>query len=104
MGTTVRLRDQDKEKLERLKALLTLSTGKKITQEELLGVLLNNALARGESFLPEVFGEKFPLSDREFQKIKGLISDWGVETNWREIDELLYSQPRRRSRSRWASS
>ncbi len=104
MGTTVRLRNRDKEKLERLRALVILSTGKKVTQEELLGVLLDDAITRGESFLPEVFGEKFPLSDREFQKIKGLVSDWGVETNWREIDELLYSQPRRRSRSRWASS
>ncbi len=104
MGTTVRLREQDKEKLEKLKALVTLSTGKKVTQEELLGVLLNDALARGENFLPEIFGEKFPLSDREFQKIKGLISDWGVETSWREIDEILYNPPGKKSRTRWASS
>lgn len=100
----MRLRDQDKEKLEKLKALVTLYTGRKVTQEELLGVLLNDALARGENFPLEVLGEKFPLSDREFQKMKGLISDWGVETSWREIDELLYNPPKRRSRRKWASS
>ncbi len=104
MGTTVRLRDRDKEKLEKLKALVTLSTGKKITQEELLGVLLDEAMNRGEGFLPEVFGEKFPLSDKEFQKIKRLISDWGVKTNWREADEILYDPLGHRSRRRRASS
>jgi hypothetical protein len=49
MGTTVRVRDEDKEKLERLRAMVTLSSGKKVTQEQLLGTLLDDALSRGES-------------------------------------------------------
>lgn len=94
MGTTVRVRDEDKEKLERLRARAILSSGAKVTQEELLGHLLDQALSRGESFLADIFGPKLPLSDREFEKVKGLISDWGVETSSQDIDQILYGSPR----------
>jgi hypothetical protein len=90
MGTTVRVRDEDKEKLERLRAMVTLSSGKKVTQEQLLGTLLDDALSRGESFVTETFGPKLPLSDKDFAKIMGLISDWGVVTSSADIDRILY--------------
>lgn len=97
MGTTVRVRDEDKGKLERLRAMVTLSAGKKVTQEELLGTLIEDALSRGEGFLSDAFGPRLPLSDMEFQKVLGLISDWGVETSWEEIDHFLYGSRRLRS-------
>ncbi len=28
--------------------------------------------------------------DEEFKKLLSLIEDWGVETSWEEIDEILY--------------
>ncbi len=90
MGSTVRVRDEDKEKLEKLRALATLTSGQKVTQEELLGVLLDDALSHGESFLAEAFGERKPVSEREFERILGLVSDWGVETGPEEIDQFLY--------------
>lgn len=65
-----------------------------MTQEELLGHILDQALLRGESFFADVFGPKLPLSDREFEKVKGLISDWGVETSSQDIDQILYGSPR----------
>jgi hypothetical protein len=43
-----------------------------------------------------------PLTEKEFEKILGLISDWNVETSSSEIDEVLYgsslvaSRPHRR--------
>ncbi len=94
MGTTVRVRDEDKEKLERLRAQATLSSGEKVTQEQLLRLLLDDALSRGESFFSDVFGPKLPLSDEEFEKVKGLITDWGVETSSHDIDRVLYGSPR----------
>ena len=93
MGTTVRVRDVDKEKLERLRALATLSSGSKVTQEDLLGRLLDEALSRGEGFLAGAFGPKLPLSDEEFQKVMGLVTDWGVETSSEDIDQTLYGRP-----------
>ena len=90
MGSTVRVRDEDKEKLEKLRALATLASCEKITQEELLGVLLDDALSHGESFLTEAFGERRPVFEKEFERILGLVSDWGVETSPEEIDRVLY--------------
>ena len=90
MGTTVRVREEDKEKLEKLRALATLASGQKVTQEELLGAVLDDALSHGESFLAETFGERKPVSDKEFERILGLVSDWGVETAPEEIDQVLY--------------
>ena len=96
LGTTVRVRDEDKEKLERLRVMAVLATGQKVSQEELLGVVLDDALSHGESFLTERFGHRKPLSEKDFEKILGLVSDWRVETSSREIDEILYGGPARR--------
>ncbi len=93
MGTTVRVRGEDKEKLERLRALATLSSGAKVTQEDLLGLLLDEALSRGEEFLAGAFGPKLPLSDAQFEKVMGLVEDWGVETSSEDIDKALYGGP-----------
>jgi len=77
LGTTVRVREEDKEKLERLRAMATLSSGRKISQERLLGALLDDALSHGESFLAESFGGSRPLSEKEFERVLSLVSDWG---------------------------
>ena len=98
MGTTVRLREEDKEKLERLRAMATLSSGRKISQERLLGALLDDALSHGESFLAESFGGSRPLSEKEFERVLSLVSDWGVETSSDEIDEVLYGRAIRRKK------
>jgi len=93
MGTTVRVRGEDKEKLERLRVLATLSSGAKVTQEDLLGLLLDEALSRGEEFLAGAFGPKVPLSDDHFKRVLGLVEDWGIETSSEEIDQTLYGGP-----------
>ena len=93
MGTTVRVKEEDKEKLERLRAMATLASGQKVSQEELLGAVLDDALSHGESFLAETFGEKKSLSGREFEKLLSLVTDWGVKTSSSEIDEILYGRP-----------
>ncbi len=98
MGTTVRVREEDKEKLERLRAMATLSSGRKVSQERLLGALLDDALSHGESFLAESFGGSRPLSEKEFERVLSLVSDWGVETSSDEIDEVLYGRALRRKK------
>ncbi len=98
MGTTVRLREEDKEKLERLRAMATLSSGRKISQERLLGALLDDALCHGESFLAKSFGGSRRLSEKEFERVLSLVSDWGVETSSDEIDEVLYGRAIRRKK------
>ncbi|TMH97252.1 hypothetical protein E6H37_00455 [Candidatus Bathyarchaeota archaeon] len=91
MGTTVRIRTEDKEKLARLRAMVTLSSGKRVTQEELLGALIDRALSNREGFVTKALGPKLPLSDKDFTKVKGLISNWRVETNSQDVDWILYN-------------
>jgi len=98
LGTTVRVREEDKEKLERLRAMATVSSGRKINQERLLGALLDDALSHGESFLAESFGGSRPLSEKEFERVLSLVSDWGVETSSDEIDEVVYGRAIRRKK------
>ncbi len=55
-----------------------------------------DALPHEEGFLATSFGETEPLSEKEFEKVLGLVSDWGVETSSDEIDQILYGARRSR--------
>ncbi|MFQ5711893.1 MAG: hypothetical protein ACE5GD_08975 [Candidatus Geothermarchaeales archaeon] len=90
MTTSVKLSELDKDKLERLQALITLRAGGKVTQQELLSIIIGEALERCEEFIAKAFKANIPLPDEEYRKILSLIDDWGVETSWEEIDQLLY--------------
>jgi len=35
-----------------------------------------------------------PLSDKKFEKVLSLSSDWGVKTSEEEIDTYLYGKPK----------
>ena len=94
MGTTVRIKDEDKEKLEKLQAMAALTAGSKVSQEEIIGKLVQEALSRGEDFLMENFGKRLPLSDKEFEKVLSLSTDWGVKTSEEDIDTYLYGRSR----------
>ena len=95
MSTSVKLGAEDKEKLEKLQALVTLKAAMKVTQQELLATLIRDALARGEEFVEKVFKTDLPLSDADYAKVLALIEDWGVETRWEEMDRELYGVSRR---------
>jgi hypothetical protein len=88
--TSVKLREDDKKKLEKLRALATLKTAKKITQEDLLSKLITGALAEGDKFVDRVFEDTVPIPDEKFKKISALSKDWNVKTSWEEIDEAVY--------------
>ena len=89
MSTSVKLAEDDKEKLEKLQALVVLKLGEKMTQQELLAKLIQDALTRGDEFIESV-KPNVPMSDEEFGKVMSLVEDWGVETRWEEVDQVLY--------------
>jgi len=96
MTTSVKLNDRDKEKLERLQALVTLRTGEKITQQELLRILIGEALLKGDGFFDKISEQKLPMSDEEYERILSLVDDWRVETSWEDVDQILYGAKSRR--------
>ena len=94
MSTSVKLADDDKERLEKLQALVTLKLGEKMTQQELLARLIQDALTRGDEFIESV-KPNVPMSDEEFVRVLSLSEDWGVETKSEEIDQVLYDGRRK---------
>jgi len=97
MSTSVKLAVDDKERLEKLQALVTLKLGEKMTQQELLARLIRDALTRGDEFIESV-KPNVPMSDEEFGKVLSLSEDWGVETRSEEIDQVLYGGGSRKAR------
>ena len=97
-SSTVKIDRADKQKLEKLQAMITIkSQGKKVTQQELLSILISQALEKGDEFAREVFRDTVPMSDEDFAKIKSLSEDWGVRTRWQDIDKTLYGSSRGRN-------
>ena len=89
MATSVKLSERDKKELDRLQAKLTMQTGEKRTQQEILAALIAKALD-DETVLDAIAPVWRPLTDPEFQKVLSMTSDWGVATRWQDMDRQLY--------------
>ncbi len=92
MSTSVKLDEKDKRKLDKLQALLTLSSGRKLTQQELLSALIREALAKSDEMAEAVSGPRLPVEDEAFGRVRSLATDWGVETRSQELDKFLYGK------------
>ncbi|MBI4257729.1 MAG: hypothetical protein HY619_02125 [Thaumarchaeota archaeon] len=90
MSTSVKLSEEDKKRLEKLQATVTLKGGEKMTQQELLSRLISEALKKGDEFVEKLVKASVPLSDEEYGRVQSLVEDWGVETSWKDVDRLLY--------------
>jgi len=92
--TSVKLNAEDKRKLEKLQALVTLKTSKKVTQQELLSELISGAIKEGDRFVEKAFEGTVPMSDESFRKLLSLTDDWKVKTKWEDIDRSVYGDAR----------
>lgn len=90
MTENIKVHEKDKRIFDMLQAELTLKIGKKITQQELFSSIIEFARSRKEN----LFGRlpRLPLSEKEIKRIKSLQSDWGVMTNEKEIDTVVYGE------------
>ena len=87
MTVTLKMRDNDKERLDKLRAKLLLH-GVKLNQEELIARLVD----LGESYLPELTVEtrKKP-SKKELNRIMAVSFDMGPSSE-NTIDEDIYGE------------
>lgn len=90
MSTSVKMDRLTKSRLEELQAEIKLETGRKVTQQEILDRLVERAYRSKEEFIDSFRDEFVPLSEKEIEKFREGISDWGFETTEEEIDEILY--------------
>lgn len=86
MATSVKMRDADKERLDRLQAVILAETGEKLTQQELLSRLLNLAEGRW----PMLVHRPTEATAEQIEELLALPMDTGQETTEEEIDEILY--------------
>jgi hypothetical protein len=90
MATAVKVDADAKSRLEELQAEIRLETGEKITQQELLSRLIDDAYESREELI-ESFGQTtVPLTEAEKEAMgRGRIQS-GVETDEDDIDDVLY--------------
>ncbi len=92
MTTSVKMSEEGKCTLDALQAKILLATGKKLSQQELLDMLVKLSAQREEELVKLIAGIKLPLHPEELEKLMKLPTDWGVKTKEEEIDEILYGQ------------
>jgi hypothetical protein len=86
----VRIRDEDKAQLERLRREMLAATGDRPTQQEAVGKALEFALRHRDQFVAEATWT--PLTPREFRKWVAMVEeDEGFEAvPADEIDDVVY--------------
>lgn len=90
MATAVKVDEDAKSRLEELQAEIRLRTGEKVTQQDLLTRLIDDAYESREAVIDSFRTSTVPLSEAEKEAMRaGRISS-GVETDEEDIDEILY--------------
>jgi hypothetical protein len=90
MATAVKVDEEAKSRLEELQAEIRLRTGEKVTQQELLTRLIDDAYESREEVIDSFRASTVPLSaDEKAAMQAGRISS-GVETDEADIDDILY--------------
>jgi predicted transcriptional regulator len=90
MATSVKMDDDTKSRLERLRAEIRLETGCRVTQQELLARLVENAIESKAELVDSFREQRVPLADAERETFhEGVVSS-GVTTTEADIDDVLY--------------
>jgi hypothetical protein len=91
MASSLKIRDRDKRRLDRLQGEAMARRGRKVSQQELVAQLLD----LGESMRERLFEDASrPMTAREIAAMHRLIVDTGVRTREEEIDEVIASEAR----------
>lgn len=90
VATTLRVDDQTKAKLERLRAELMLATGRRPSLEETLRLLASRAMEHQEVLLPELADDAPPrLTEAQARRLRRLRRRWGVVIPPEDIDAIV---------------
>jgi len=90
MATTIKIDDVTKSRFDKLQARILVETGKKLTQQEILELLLEHAEKDEEEIILRLSGIKFPPSTEERERILSLQCDFGFDTSMVNEDKIIY--------------
>jgi len=90
MATSVKMDDDTKSRLERLQAEIRLKTGNRVTQQEVLARLVENAIESKADLVDSFREERVPVSEDDRDRFhEGMVSS-GTATREDDIDDILY--------------
>lgn len=84
------MRSEDKERLDRLQARILAESGKKFTQQELLGLLLS----LGESQFAFLTDRPKKMTKAQRERLMALPVRTGVQIRPEDYDDILYGSSR----------
>lgn len=90
MATAVKVDEDAKSRLEELQAEIRLRTGNSVTQQELLSRLIDDAYESRDEVIDSFRESRVPLSDAEKEAMQRGRFSSGVETDEKDIDDVLY--------------
>jgi hypothetical protein len=90
MASSVKIKDNTKNELERLQAEILLKTNKKFSQQDLIDILINFGKNHLEELL-EITTSK-TLTQNDVDEVLALSSAWGIETTPESIDDIIYGE------------
>ena len=83
----IRIRDDDKERIEQLRTSLSITTGRRHTQQETVARLLAFVMGRKAEFLNQTTGPALSKGDIAFWLGRAEdLGDWTVD----DIDDIVY--------------
>ena len=90
MATSVKIDEETKSRLEELQAEVKLETGRKVTQQELLRRLVDDAYTSVSGLIESFRETDLSLSDEEVEEfLSGTTAD-GDPVDEKDIDRTLY--------------
>jgi hypothetical protein len=90
MVTAVKVDEDAKDRLEELQAKIRLETGQKVTQQELLSRLIDDAYESREDVIDSFRRPTVPLNEEEKAAMQQGRFSSGVDTDEEDIDDILY--------------
>ena len=90
MVTAVKVDEEAKSRLEELQAEIRLRADRKVTQQELLSRLIDDAYDSREEVIDSFRASTVPLTDDEKERMRAGRFASGTETDEDDIDDILY--------------
>lgn len=92
MSTSVKISRDYKNRLDKLQASLLLSTGKKVSQQELLEMLVQLGIELEDKLQEKVSDEPKTIDPKTITEIMEMPTDWGFETSEETLDKIIYGE------------
>ncbi len=89
MSISIKISEKAKRVLDTIQARITLATGRKYSQQELLDMIIESSDDNKEEIIRRLTKVK-PLSKKQIDALKKLSVDWGIHTKEEDIDLYLY--------------